>query len=423
MEGVRQIIIPNRQAAGIKTKNSKLVDRAITDIICIGIVLSYVMLLFTSDADEANDNIVVLILKYINLLSFCLLLILCWNRVKEWKRLALLILILYMIVRTVIFARTFALININLPALTAILIYSDILRTKSDIKRIGLTSVIMFLFVYLTSYYNHDGYYLSYVFPQFRLNRNPFGIIINMNLYAVLKLVTKRNRKIMPIHLLIYAIALYMIIDSGSRTSLAATVLIILFHMICIKKRTLNKRRLLGLFAFTLLLSMLGPVLITKILAPMFNTADRSLFSSREILYEGAFRALSSGAAFLFGFGFNDFMQFGNGDLGRIAHNQWLQYAVNYGILFTIFVAVIYWRVISTEIKKCRNFESLFFVFLQIVLLVCSITETIYMNYQAGYIVLSVILMGYTADNPGKIRHQDKNRGYKTATSSMDCYG
>lgn len=375
----------------IKTKlnNKTAINQRLARCVCFIIILSHI-LLFLGENNSLTYTAISYAIKL--LISFIYLYITkkAFPRLDKNIRLLLILILGYLVIRTLV-SRIFSPILMNFPIVVALLICNKLDFNKRDIKKIGLCSILCFFIVYLNFYFDGDSFYINYFFHDLQINRNIIGMAIVVNMYMALLLVTKKSKKLNLFQIIIYFVGLIMLIKCASRTSLICGILLILLHIYSIKRKRINYKRLKKVFYVVLLASLLSAIVILYFLAPVMNSVvGYSFFSSREFIYYEAIDKLNRTKSWLFGYGFEVFAPMLSGNLGKQAHNQWLQFVVNYGIVFLIVIVYLFVRLINNLVRKRQKVLTLLFMQMQLIIFIYAISEMIFSHYYSAYLFSSI---------------------------------
>ena len=353
-------------------------------LVCLTVIVQYVMLMvYGGDSEVENADFG--IARYFALINCCIYFIIVLinlEKIKKWQIALFLFGIIYLFVNTLIRGKGYLHMFSYVQLLTALIIFSQMRLSRKSVKQICFFSVFVFLALYLILSY--DGTYFYSETLNLKLNKNHFCKLAIVNLFLALTALRKDDRKIHLSYLIVYAVWLYIIIPTDSRMALLCLLAVIFFHIISIKLKKINTKKLLRFFIFCLALSACAVFILTyvvpSVLGDDFMLLGRPLLSGRNAIYLDAFGTLSRENDWLFGHGFLQFTEL-KGHIGNYrtdTHNQWLQFALNYGLVFAIFMIVAYVKVYKHSLKSNPSYATLFITFFQIVLFMYFLTETMY---------------------------------------------
>lgn len=386
-------------------------------LVCLTIIVQYAMLMVyggDSEVEDADYGIA----RYFALINCCLYFIIVLinlENIKRWQIALFLFGIIYLFVNTLIRRMGYLHLFSYVELLTALIIFSQMRLSRRSVKQICAFSVIAFLLLYLMLAY--DGTYFYSKTFNLKLNKNHFCKLAIVNLFLALTALRKSDRKIHLSYLIAYAVGLLIIIPTGSRMALLCLVALILFHIISIKLKKINRKKLLRLFIVCLALSVVAVLVLTyyvpTVLGDDFTLFGRSLLSGRNTIYSDAIQTLSSNNNWIFGHGFSPFTEL-KGHIGNYrsdTHNQWLQLALNYGLVFVIFMIVAYVKVFKYGLKSNPSYATIFLTFFQIILFMYFLTETLY-HLPVYSCLLHVIYFTVYQSNNGERRNNKLNLDY-----------
>lgn len=382
--------------ARISTKNRMRYQNGIAALICLSVFLQYIFLVVDALIGEGG-GIVIDIFKMSGTFIYIVIAALSMRNTKTWRLIVALLLCAFIIVRTIFIYGVFNLIFINVPVIITIAFASDVRLNKKHVKSIFVCSFLCFLVLFLTSRYDGSAYYVNRIIPALKINRNELSFVATILFYMALSCLTKNDRRIRPSYVITYIVALAVIYLSGSRTALGCAVITVIFHIISVKAKYSKKRKLTVFFLLCITVSFFSAIIIKDILSPILNNLydGRSFFSSREILYSDAIGVLSKNNDWLFGFGFEQFSDLGNSEMVWAAHNQWLQFTLNYGILFALAIYLIFCKNAVKAIAECHSAKSMFFILMTIVILIFFATETVFFTYYRTFVCLTFFFTNY----------------------------
>ena len=378
----------------------------------MSIVLQYVMLfIYGGDSETVDPDFgIAKIFALVNCIIYLVIASLEIKNLKDWQVALLILGVAYLALCTLVRGRGYVHMLGYVDLLIAVIVFSQIRLSRKSVKLICAVSVIAFLFLYFTSV-QQDIYFVSKL-ASVSFNRNHFCKLIVVNIFMALIWCGKNDRKLHLLYLIVYTVGLLAIIQTGSRTSLICGILLILGHIASIKLRKITKRKLFRFFVLCMTISVVA--LFIVVYAPDIFNSDttlwgRAILSGREKLYLDAIDTLFSKGKYWFGNGFGEFTA-SIGQTGNIrtdTHNQWLQFALNYGLIFFALMLYIYYKAFKSVINSSYSIHSIFFVVMQIVLFAYFVTETLY-NLTVYACLLNVVYL--TNSKPMQANSKNRNQ-------------
>lgn len=393
----------DRRAVKRVGKSSAAIDyKLVVFLVCLTILLQYVVI-FTYETGETGENNTVLcaLLSAANTALYLLIALACGRTTKEKQWLLLALGGGYLVMRTLLAGNGIVSMFNNVELIVAVVLFGRLRLPKRYVKRICVFSVALFLCVVVTSRY--DGRWISNrIFDSVYMNRNHFGVLTAVNMYMALTALRKRGRKLRLSYLAVYAAGIGLVIPTTSRTSLVCVVLLALFHIFTVKKKRINAAKFFGFFTVCLALSAFAVVFLAYVLPAIvgenFTLFGRSILSGRETIYTDAFNALKRGWSWLFGRGvLSEFTSTKSilGDIRTNAHNQWLQFILNYGVVYLAFMIYVYLSVFKRIANDRPSTNTAMFVMMQILFFVYFMTESIHYFRSYACLFLVIYLTNY----------------------------
>ena len=363
-------------------------------IICIEMLLQFIILFYVNST---------ILTKYILCVLFFLSTFLC---VIEIKKINIINLMLTTMIVLLMILSTFSGSGGWGAVINAIILIINLLvvsQMKFSYNQIRIVSYIYIIFFAILIYYS-DRIYTYYI------NTNIFNFILNPNIIAYLALLNCffafyliQNKRYIIKFLIVFIFTLYLLIETGARTSLVAFFVFVFLHLF-------NKRKQLPKIRFKkykfwvcfIIVVSFFVIYIYAFLLPNYFSGDKlvllnkNIFTGRQIIWQEIFYLMKHN--WLFGVGAD--YAFTNKEFYS-AHNFFLGYAATFGLPVMIGIIILLYRILRDCFLKNNNINTNYIFHIWIVLLIVSMFETVLSYSPTIVFSTSVFIFNLDSRNRG----------------------
>lgn len=364
-------------------------------MVCFSILIQYaVIIIFETGELESGTGLSGVFAAVCFVIYVCIF-IACRHKISD-KQIALVVFCsLFLIIKTFLSGVGFVTMFNYIELVIAITVFARINFPQKLIKHVCLLSVVLYVLILITSRYD-DAWLVNRIFTSTRINRNHFGILTVVNMYMALVYFRKPGHSIRPSYVFVYVVGLAIILRSTSRTSLVCVILFIILHITAVRRNPNKTKRLYRFFVAALLISVFAILLLTYVLPLIvgkeFLLFGRPILSGRDSIYSDALDTLVHDSGWFWGRGVVSEFTDTHSIFGTIrlnSHNMWLQFVLNYGVVFTIPLIIIYCVSFKRVIGRRCNPRAAMLVAMQILMFVYFMTEAphFFRSYSCVYLV------------------------------------
>jgi len=339
-------------------------------IICLEILVQFVILLYVD-----NTNLT----KYMLLTLLFLSMILCLIELKKINIKNLMLMVTIAILMTI---STLSGSGGWGAVVNAIILMANMLvlsQMKFSYKQIRFVSYIFLLPMIALILFSgrHYVHYVSSSIFDYTLNPNVIAYLILLSSFVAFHLVQNKRTVMKPF--IIFFIVLYLLIGTGSRTSLIAFLLFVLLNFFN-KRKYLHKIRLTkykSKIAFLIIASfcliyIYAYVLPNYVPSGRLIILNKNLFSGRQIIWQEIFSLMKH--SWIFGVGAD--YAFMDNQLYS-AHNFFLGYAAIFGLPVMFGMVLFIYKILKDCFLKNNNTNTNYLFSIWVALLVVSMFETV----------------------------------------------
>lgn len=340
-------------------------------LICVEVILQFIILFYSNNTT---------ITKYLLLVLLCLSFILCIIEIKKVNAINLFLSILIgllMIISTLLGSGGWgAFVNYAIFIINFIVLS----KMKFSYKQICLVSKIYVLFFIILMFFSKRVYtiYINTNVFNYSLNPNTVAYLTLLNAFFLFQLIKKRYSKIKL--LLIISITFYLLLETGSRTSLFAFIIFLIMYLLYKnKKYIINKtinRKYKFWIGFIIAMSFVVIFIYSRLLPYLFPSKEiiilkKNLFSGRQLIWEEILNLIKFN--WVFGVG----ADYAFGGQFYSAHNFFLGYASIFGLPVMVGIVILLYRVLKDSFIRNKNENTNFLFCIWVSLLFVSMFETV----------------------------------------------
>lgn len=369
-----------------KNKTSKIgASKLSFFIICLEILVQFVILFYVN-----NTNLT----KYMLLELLFLSIILCLIEFKKViiKNLILMVIIaILMIISTISGSGGWGAIMNAIILMTNMLVLSQMKFSYNQIRFASYIFLLPMIALLLFSGRHYVHYVSSSIF-DYTLNPNVIAYLILLSSFVAFHLIKTKHTVIKSF--IVFLVVLYLLIGTGSRTSLIAFLLFVIFNLLN-KRKHLYKIRLTkykSMIAFLIIASFCFVYIYAYVLPNYIPSGrliilNKNLFSGRQIIWQEIFSLMKHN--WLFGVGAD--YAFMDNQLYS-AHNLFLGYAALFGLPVMFGMIFFIYRILKDCFLKNNNMNTKYLFFIWVVLIFVSMFETV-LSYSPTIIFTTCIFI------------------------------
>lgn len=339
-------------------------------IIYIEILIQFLMLFYLNNST---------LTRYMLFILFFLSTILCFIEIKRVSAINLMIttmIVTLMIISTINGSGGWGAIINALILILNLLVLSQMKFSYNQMRSVSYTYVIFFIVLICFSD-RINTYYVNTSIFDFTINPNVVAFLALLNSFFAINLI--QNKYYVIKYIIVIFLSLFLLFDTGARTSLVAFLIFIFLHIVNKQKPILkikyNKYKFWVCFfiiASFCVIYIYAFFLPTFLLDNKLIVLNKNIFTGRQIIWQEIINLMKQ--YWFFGVGAD--YAFKNNELYS-AHNFFLGYAATFGIPVMIGIIILLYRILKECFIKNKNKNTNYLFCIWIVLLIVSTFETV----------------------------------------------
>ena len=277
--------------------------------------------------------------------------------------------------------------TISFLGLLTILPFICISKTVSRICILGFSVFVLLIMIFANRFKEGEETLIN-------LNTNLSGFVLFLFEFIMLAMSQKYRKGVVKryVFYLIFLIAFIFQVQYASRSSLIATVLMIIYFLFKAFFNRVSRGNIFNLVVFLSFMAILFAYFYSVTLYDIIGKGNliifgKDIFTGRQIIWRDAFEQL--GGNWFFGLG-NRLDSYMN-ENGTNLHNQMMGYLVTFGILVVIPMVIL----MGNLLKELKKDNILVVAFILILLVVCFFETSIYSSSTNAFIVLQIGMLNY----------------------------